>query len=218
MNNNKILLFFTLCLFIISTACSVEKRIHTTGYHVDWSSTPSRLQQKEITLTKKHKSFNHFELSGPVCQEKTKPISVLNAGVLETVENKPKTIKATINNLIAFAKTAKIKTRGEIKPNTIEQDAKSPVDPEAKYDASAIASFILGLASLFLIIITPAVALALYILALVFGIIALVKMSENPRLKGRGLAIAGMVILPLGVLLGLIILILLFASYLSGGG
>jgi hypothetical protein len=217
MTINKNLFLFLLFVGLLSS-CSIEKRVHSNGYHIDWNGKPSRLELKEITLTKKHKSFNHFELNRQDYQEEYKPTSGLNLDVLETVENKPKTIKATINDLIAFTKTAKIKTLGEIKPNTIEQDAKSPVDPEAKYDASAIASFILGLASLFLIIITPAVALALYILALVFGIIALVKMSENPRLKGRGLAIAGMVILPLGVLLGLIILILLFASYLSGGG
>jgi hypothetical protein len=154
MNNNKILLFFTLCLFIISTACSVEKRIHTTGYHVDWNSTPSRLQQKELTLTKKHKTFNRFELNGQDYQENSKPTS-LNVDVLKTAENKPKTVKATINNLIAFAKTAKIKTRGEIKPPTLEQDAKSPIEEEEKTSPFKILGILIIIAVVFIVIIKP---------------------------------------------------------------
>jgi hypothetical protein len=197
MKIKKILFSVSLFVFIFSS-CSIEKRVHSNGYHIDWNGKPSRLELKEITLTEKHKSFNHFELSGPDYQEKTKPISVLNAGVLKTVKNKPKTLKTTINDLIAFAKTAKIKTRGEIKPNTIEQEAKSPVDPEAKYDPYAIAGFICG------------ITLFLWPLALVFGLRALDRIDKNPLLKGRGLAIAGMWIAPvfLAILLifGIIIL------------
>jgi ribosomal protein L17 len=214
MNNNKILLFFTLCLFIISTACSVEKRIHTTGYHVDWNSTPSRLQQKELTLTKKHKTFNRFKLNEQDHQENSKPTS-LNVDVLKTAENKPKTVKTTINDLIDFAKTAKIKTRGEIKPNTIEQEEKSPVDEETKYDATAIVSLILGLASLIVILISLELGVLLWLLALVFGIIALVRMRKNPRLKGRGAALTGMFTLP-GIIIALLLLALVLAASLNG--
>jgi hypothetical protein len=203
MTTNKNLFLFLLFVGLLSS-CSIEKRVHSNGYHIDWNGKPSRLELKEITLTKKHKSFNHFELSRPDYQEKTKPISVLNAGVLETVENKPKTIKATINNLIAFAKTVKIKTRGEIKPNTIEQNAKSPVDPEAKYDPYAIAGFICGITFLF-----P--------LALIFGVIALDRIDKNPRLKGRGLAIAGMWIAPLLVAILAIFAIIAVVNDDGGG-
>jgi hypothetical protein len=199
MKIKKILFSLSLLVFIFSS-CSIEKRVHSNGYHIDWNGKPSRLELKEITLTKKHKSFNHFELSRQDYQDNTKPISVLNAGVLKTVENKPKTIKATINDLIAFAKTAKIKTRGEIKPNTIEQNAKSPVDPEAKYDPYAIAGFICG------------ITLFLWPLAQIFGLIALDRIDKNPRLKGRGLAIAGMWIAPLlgAILVGI--------TLIGGGG
>jgi hypothetical protein len=198
MNNNKILLFFTLCLFIISTACSVEKRIHTTGYHVDWNSTPSRLQQKELTLTKKHKTFNRFELNGQDYQENSKPTS-LNVDVLKTAENKPKTVKTTINDLIDFAKTTKIKTRGEIKPNTIEQDAKT--DTEAKYVPAAVFSFILALGGPLLMIASfTTLGIILSVLGFILGIIALNKIAKDPLLKGMSLALFGLVF-PLFILL-----------------
>jgi hypothetical protein len=198
---------FLLLLFVgLLSSCSIEKRVHSNGYHIDWNGKPSRLELKEITLTKKHKNFNHFELNRQVYQEEYKPTSGLNLDVLETVENKPKTIKATINDLIAFTKTAKIKTRGEIKPNTIEQDAKSPVEEDEKYDLYAIASFICGIT----IFLSP--------LALVFGIKALDRIDKNPRLKGRGLAIAGMWIGALLALYGIIGIFIAIVSYDGGGG
>jgi hypothetical protein len=63
MTINKNLFLFLLFVGLFS-ACSVEKRVHANGYPIDWNGKPSQLELKEITLTKKHKSFNHFELSG----------------------------------------------------------------------------------------------------------------------------------------------------------
>jgi hypothetical protein len=74
---------------------------------------------------------------------------------LETAENKPKTLKATINDLIAFAKTAKIKTRGEIKPPTLEQDAKSPIEEEEKTSPYKILGILIVIAVVFIVIIKP---------------------------------------------------------------
>jgi hypothetical protein len=204
---------FLLLLFVgLLSSCSIEKRVHSNGYHIDWNGKPSRLELKEITLTKKHKSFNHFELSGPVYQEKTKPISVLNAGVLETVENKPKTIKATINDLIAFAKTAKIKTRGEIKPNTIEQEAKT--DTEAKYVPAAVFSFILALGGPLLMIASfTTLGIILSVLGFILGIIALNKIAKDPLLKGMSLALFGLVF-PLFIIL----LVYAFSGLRGGWG
>jgi ribosomal protein L17 len=210
----KKILFSLSLLALILSSCSIEKRVHSNGYHMDWNTNSSRLQQKELTLTKKHKTFNRFELNRQDYQESSKPTS-LNVDVLKTAENKPKTVKTTINDLIDFAKTAKIKTRGEIKPNTIEQEEKSPVDEETKYDATAIVSLILGLASLIVILISLELGVLLWLLALVFGIIALVRMRKNPRLKGRGAALTGMFTLP-GIIIVLLLLALVLAASLNG--
>jgi hypothetical protein len=154
MTTNKNLFLFLLFVGLLSS-CSVEKRVHSNGYHMDWNSTPGRLQQKELTLTKKHKTFNRFELNRQDYQENTKPISSLNVDVLKTAENKPKTIKATINDLIAFTKPVKIKTRGEIKPPTLEQDAKSPIEEEEKTSPFKILGILIIIAVVFIVIIKP---------------------------------------------------------------
>jgi hypothetical protein len=214
MTTNKNLFLFLLFVGLLSS-CSIEKRVHSNGYHIDWNGKPSRIELKEITLTKKHKTFNRFELNRQDHQDNTKPISSLNAGALKTAENKPKTVNTAINDLIDFAKTTKIKTRGEIKPLTLEQEEKSPVDEETKYDATAIVSLILGLASLIVILISLELGVLLWLLALVFGIIALVRMRKNPRLKGRGAALTGMFTLP-GIIIALLLLALVLAASLNG--
>jgi hypothetical protein len=71
MTINKNLFLFLLFVGLLSS-CLVEKRVHSNGYHIDWNGKPSLLELKEITLTKKHKSFNHFGISGQDYQEKIK--------------------------------------------------------------------------------------------------------------------------------------------------
>jgi ribosomal protein L17 len=198
MTTNKNLFLFLLFVGLLSS-CSIEKRVHSNGYHMDWNTNSSRLQQKELTLTKKHKTFNRFELNGQDHQDNTKPISSLNGGALKTAENKPKTVKTTINDLIDFAKTTKIKTRGEIKPNTIEQDAKT--DTEAKYVPAAVFSFILALGGPLLMIASfTTLGIILSVLGFILGIIALNKIAKDPLLKGMSLALFGLVF-PLFILL-----------------
>jgi hypothetical protein len=82
MTTNKNLFLFLLFVGLLSS-CSIEKRVHSNGYHMDWNTNSSRLQQKELTLTKKHKTFNRFELNGQDHQDNTKPISSLNMDVLQ---------------------------------------------------------------------------------------------------------------------------------------
>lgn len=66
----------------------------------------------------------------------------------------------------------------------------SPPSPQAKTSGLAITSFVLGILSIFTCFVTA-------IPAIIFGIVALVKISKSAgRLKGNGLAIAGIAIPP----------------------
>jgi hypothetical protein len=132
----KKILFSLSLLALILSSCSIEKRVHSNGYHMDWNTNSSRLQQKELTLTKKHKTFNRFELNGQDHQDNTKPISSLNGGALKTAENKPKTVKTPISRLDAFPKVSKIMASEEIKPNTTD-------DEEEKEDKAPIVGIVI---------------------------------------------------------------------------
>jgi hypothetical protein len=152
MKINKNLFIFLLFIGLLSS-CSVEKRVHSNGYHIDWNGKPSRLELKEITLPKKHKSFNHFELNRQDYQEEYKPTPGLNLDVLQTIENKPKTLKTTISSLYAFPKVSKIKASEEIKPNTTddeeEKEDKTPIGFVILVIAVVIAIFYFGGGSIF---------------------------------------------------------------------
>jgi hypothetical protein len=152
MTTNKNLFLFLLFVGLLSS-CSIEKRVHSNGYHIDWNGKPSRLELKEITLTKKHKTFNRFELNRQDYQENTKPISSLNVDVLKTAENKPKTVKTPISRLDAFPKVSKIMASEEIKPNTTDDDEetedKTPIGFVILVIAVVIAIFFLGGGSIF---------------------------------------------------------------------
>jgi hypothetical protein len=80
---------------------------------------------------------------------------------------------------------------------------------EPKTDGMAIASFVCSLG-----IFIPFINLVAPFLALVFGIIALGRINEAPQLiKGKGFAIAGIVIGAVGLFVLIIALIWLFSSF-----
>src|SRR3989344_1914156 len=64
---------------------------------------------------------------------------------------------------------------------------------DKKYHGLSIASLVLGICSLFLGFI-PILGWAIMVLAIVFGFISLSKIKHNEYLKGKGLAIAGIIL------------------------
>jgi hypothetical protein len=195
MQIKKILFLLSLLVFIVSS-CSVEKRVHTAGYHIDWNSQPSRLQQKELSLTKKHKTFNSFRLSGQGYQENIKAIPTAKVDLIMTPANDPKKVKAKISKLVAFAKSIKAEALEVMKPNKIAQEPESSPNTDSKYDSYAILSFLVGVLSVLIALISLNWALSLYIGALILGIISLVRIHDNPRLKGKWFAVLGLGLFP----------------------
>jgi len=81
-----------------------------------------------------------------------------------------------------------------------------------RYDRLAIASLVSGIASYLKFWPRQFGLLQLSVLAFVFGILSLKRIKAEPkRLKGRGMALAGMIIPPLFILVSII------KWFLSGG-
>ncbi len=74
------------------------------------------------------------------------------------------------------------------------------------YEPFAIASIILGVLSLF----TLLFGLALGILAIIFGIIALNNIHRSHAVFGKGIAIAGIVLGSLGIIIGITLSVVVF--------
>ncbi|MDB4303470.1 DUF4190 domain-containing protein [Desulfosarcina sp.] len=93
------------------------------------------------------------------------------------------------------------------------QNKPIPSQPvENKTSGKAIASLVLGIASIFIGWI-PILGWAAVILALVFGFGALKQIKHNPKIEGKGMAIAGIIMGFIGlipILFGLIWMISMF--------
>ncbi|MHC4112069.1 MAG: DUF4190 domain-containing protein, partial [Planctomycetota bacterium] len=85
--------------------------------------------------------------------------------------------------------------------------ARSPKEQDAKTSGLAIAALLLGILSIPALFLTEVLAFSVVISAIILGIVALVKIKQSSgRLKGRDLAITGIVIpvtLILLILIGL---------------
>jgi len=58
MKQFKKLSFLALGLIFIGASCSVEKRVHTAGYHIDWQGNADRVHQKDLVIRDKDKGLN----------------------------------------------------------------------------------------------------------------------------------------------------------------
>jgi hypothetical protein len=70
----------------------------------------------------------------------------------------------------------------------------------------AIASLVLGIAG-FILMWVPVLGFLLALLALIFGIVSLIKIKKTPQLEGKGMAIAGIVLSGISIIFSLIFLL-----------
>jgi hypothetical protein len=213
MKQIKLLLILAIGLLFINTSCSLEKRVHSTGYHVDWNNNNNnnnnlnRLQQKELIIRDKHKSVNSLDPSGTSSVLNIKsPIlrSGNKAQSQPTKVEKIKEVAQTVKEEILLA--LKGKSRGETA-------AKSP---EGEYEPFAIIGFVAAMAGLLGLVIWP-VGVLLFILSIVFSAVALQRIRENPKLKGKTLALVGLYvgIVLMSIVIALLALFLLLLSTFS---
>ena len=95
-----------------------------------------------------------------------------------------------------------------IKTASVAQETPTPqrpVEAEAPRNSGlAVASLVLGIVGFFFNL--------LAVLAIIFGAVAIGQITKNPELKGRGMAIAGLV-LGIIVVAGWILIMLIFGSF-----
>jgi hypothetical protein len=215
MKQIKLLLILAIGLLFINTSCSLEKRVHSTGYHVDWNNNNNnnnnlnRLQQKELIIRDKHKSVNSLDPSGtssvlniksPILRSGNEAQAQAQPARVEKIKEVAQTVKEEI--LLAL----KGKSRGETA-------AKSP---EGEYEPFAIIGFVAAMAGLLGLVIWP-VGVLLFILSIVFSAVALQRIRENPKLKGKTLALVGLYvgIVLMSIVIALLALFLLLLSTFS---
>lgn len=196
MKQIKRLSILALGLLFVSTSCSVEKRVHTAGYHIDWNHDNARLHQKNVLIRDKDKGLNTFSMTNEVIGFKVKPSSFRTHPL-----NLPSIEGRSVNKNFSLSQNQALPTSVEAeKKEQVFADSQENV-PSEGYEGFGIAGFILSILGIF--------TWPLAVLGVIFSAISLYRIRQNPRLKGKGLAIAGLIIgiVVTAIVLGLILII-----------
>jgi hypothetical protein len=205
----KKIYFLIVFALVFITSCTIQKRQHLPGYHIEWKGSEARRTDgvKEMS-SEEMSTAAHAEA---IIKEEVNTQEV--APEVENVEQGHKEVEATKSSAAPASEVNGKKKHTGMKL-TFPLSLRSPVqlltgkampDEGKKTDGISIAAMVCGI----LAFVVPTVGIVLAILAIVFGGIGMGRTRRNPELKGRGMAITGLV---LGILA--FVVVLLLAAYL----
>jgi len=221
MKSIKQLSLIVLSITIILCSCSIEKRLYMSGYHINLNKSKHNPYNRELVS---NTNSNHSELNQiETVEESENEVNIVNNSSTISEEK----ITASVDNQqIIFSQKEKINLVSSDKVQTLEEEEKVVVDKnnsslktelkkETKIDSEngdhvktqplALTSFILSMVGLIL----NMLAWFFGPLSIIFGIIALSKIKrDKTKWKGKGFAIAGIVIGIVSIPVFLILLVL----------
>ncbi len=205
MKNIHICLVLLISLFL-SQSCTIQKRIDKKGFSLDWNFKNKNSESSRLNNLKTNESFNENlvilskdQNSSLIESENTNQLEQTLLDVdytidvntsKETIQNEQKVVEVDDNNSL----TGKIlltdaTVNNESVPITYKENE---TNDDVKTSGFAIAALVCGILALFTTLIG---SIILATLAVVFGLIAIDKISKNPtKFKGKGMAWAGYII------------------------
>jgi hypothetical protein len=206
MNKLSLLIVFTV---VFISSCTIQKRQHLPGYHIEWKGGEARRTEvvKELSCEEMSTAANTEAIN----EEEVYTNAV--APVVANVEQAHEEVEV-VKSIAAPAIEVNGKKKKTGMKLSFPLSLRSPVqlltgkampDEGQKTDGISIAAMVCGILAFFV----PTVGIVLAILAIVFGGIGMGRTRRNPELKGRGMAITGLV---LGILA--FVVVLLLAAYL----
>jgi hypothetical protein len=203
----KTILFIGLGLIMTTfNSCTIQKRIDRKGFSLDWNSKNKNSELGRLNNLKTNESFNENlvilseDQSSSIIE--SKHVHQLEQTFLDvdntidgntskkTIQNEQKVVEADDNNSL----TGKILLTDATINNESAQitNKEKETNDEVKTSGFAIAALVCGILALFSTLIG---SIILATLAVVFGLIAINKISKNPtKFKGKGMAWAGYII------------------------
>lgn len=229
----KRFIFFLATMLFILHSCSIQKRHYLPGYHIEWNSqrtqkesTPAhanlnslvlpksdigtaatvngQILQPDIAIITPKKDFTHTQL----------PFEQKN-NYSETVKSKSPIAQSAIK--IEEVVTKHSKFAKVLKPSFNAASGHFAPNEEAPHTpASSILSFIFGVlffVTLFTTSLWAIVGILFPVLAIVFGAVGISKTRRDGQLKGKGFAIAGLVLGIIGLLMIVSLFLLLSLAF-----
>ncbi|MEX2597291.1 MAG: DUF4190 domain-containing protein [Salibacteraceae bacterium] len=219
MKSTNTLLFGGLTILMVLSSCSIQKRQHLSGYHIDWKKANQSVEKEVTAKRKTSKSSEKDDIIASRDQS-------ARADTAEDITQSKKFIASTDEHQIIFPekkkpnfytnKSKRIDSDNENQQATFRSELKQGArmilanDDEVnrKTNGFAIAGFVLSLAGLLFF------GLGLGALAIVFSAISLKKIKDEPlKWEGKGLATAGLVIGIIDVAAWLIIIAIIIVLF-----
>ena len=194
------ILIFVFAATIMFGSCTMEKRKYLSGYNVQWKKGNPNSPKTELA-SKANESLT--KKSEPIKIETSENETIKNDNV--TTESNDNLIASVADNQIIVSQKDKnifVPSNNELSSNkekqvkpTLKSEFKKGAKMIASYsddpktNGSALTGFILSLVGLFLF------GFILGVLAIIFSAIGLGKIKkDSSKWKGKGLAIAGLII------------------------
>lgn len=204
--------FIALSVAFSLSSCSVVRRIHTPGYHIEWSSSKHSNRPaaaKPETATTKSIAPQPHETTTVSDEQTSLSASLDNSSYIipaQLPHLKTKKEPAADNERVGNVTTALRQTARETKKILKKQSATG----EGGYSGMAIAGFVCSVVGLILFVLWGWPFL-LGTLGVIFSAIGL-SGTRNDGQRGKGLAIAGLIVGILDILL-FWILVAIIASF-----
>jgi hypothetical protein len=212
-------IYFILAVIIVfAQSCTIQKRQHLPGYHIEWNTKDSH---SEVQREKKpeqaldiaeHDVVLAAEVAAQPLEQEIQTIGTV-AEIAKSRDLEEET--APINgNSKAKSHSDKLTKQRFTFPSSIHSPVKllfGGIKPEDKprTDGMSIAAMVCGILSFFV----PILGLVLAILAIIFGGVGLGRTNRDPELKGRGMAVTGLVLGIIGMLFVIMVLTILSLSF-----
>ena len=190
-------IIFVLSSILLMASCSMEKRVHMSGYHMEWNNkkyhpakneiTGNDNSKKDLALVDKSENISNTNENANKAIEDNISVSIENDKIIIPQTEKYNLKSSQISNKIEEEEEIKASFRSEFKKGANKIIKYISDDP--KTNGMAIAGFVCSLVGLFLF------GFILGVLAIIFSAIGLGKINKEPsKWKGRGLAIAGLIV------------------------
>ena len=192
--------------------------MYTQGNRTKWHATgKGRLKSDHAKPSRKEaeESILAYKESDSIATPRSLPLSVAE----NTAKEKGFPLANPQTEISKKQSTREVPTRGfrghysnplEMSPFerfVSKQISKVLSDDRPRTEGFSVASLVLGIVGWFI----PYFGLLCCLLAVIFGIIGIVKISKNPeKFKGMGMAIAGLILGVLGIGVVLLLIVLLF--------
>jgi hypothetical protein len=210
MNKLSLLVVFTV-LFISS--CTIQKRQHLPGYHIEWKGSEAKRLESVQNVPSDISSIPAYteEINQEAINENTQVADNSKVEPKQAEVEVAKSGSAPASEISGKKKHTGMKLTFPLSLHSPVQllTGKAMPDEGRKTDGISIAAMVCGI----LAFVIPYVGIVLAILAIVFGGIGMGRTKRNPELKGRGMAITGLV-LGILVFLFVILAVVILASFL----